>query len=566
MLLKNIIKQFLGIMILPLCLISCGSSSNSGIVEYNYLAVQVEDGDNWSIMDSSGKVVVKEEYSPKDEISIITPSGVYWVKSGIDDKFRLYSIDSPKKPITSEEYTYVTIFIDGKAFVSDGENPIQVIDTKGNVKKKLPREIRCVVAFDNVVSDMIAYVDKNSNFGYLDTDGNIVIEAQYDEAWSFSDGVALVSKKDDKSNKYYIIGENGKVKGEVDLDRYEVIQYNPIFTEGKLAVKEKADYNKLLYLGRDGKVALELSKKYEDCGYYSNYFGGYAVVEDKDGNEGIINDKGEFVIRMGKYDHLYNLKNGTFIVGNIGAKGKYGIVDGEDNVIIDADYSGGLLLMLGENYVMQDGSDYLLVDANGNEIKNSQFQNISASWYKQTISHDIKQIAADLVAQIETKGYTPILGKRNIKDIANVFNQKVEDQPRGKKYMDLPSFKADVYDVEVSLGFNERTLYEKTHKEVVNDGWFAHEKTISDGWFWNEDAMLEDVHFFIDNLHEDVNVERLSEEIFEALKKKGFKYAADGYYEAKNGDIFAGVGVTPGYKEISVTFYPYKEYSENQFE
>lgn len=551
-------------MILPLCLISCGGNSDSGILEFNYLAVQVEEDDNWSIMDSNGKIVVNKEYSPKDEISIITSDGVYWVKSGIDGKFRLYSIDSPKKPIISEEYTYATIFMNGKAFVSDGENPIQVINTKGKIKKKLPREIRLVNVYDNVVSDRIAFCDKNENFGYLDTDGNVVIEAQYDEAYSFSNGVALVGKKGE--NKLYIIGENGKEKGVIDLEKYEVVQYNPIFTEDKLAVKEKANYERLLYLGKDAKVALELSKNYVECGYYSNFFGGYAMVEDKEGNEGVINDKGEPVIRIGKYDHIYNMRNGTFIAGNNGPKDKWGIVDGEDNIIIDADYSGGLLLMLGDNYVMQDGSDYLLVDANGDEIKNSQFQKLSASWYRHAISHDIKQIADDIVSQIETKGYAPILGKRNIMDIVNALNQQAENQPRGKKYMDLPSFKADVYDVEVSLGFNERTLYEKTHKEVVNDGWFAHEKTISDGWFWNENAMLEDVHFFIDNLHEDVNVERLSEEIFEALKEKGFDYAADYYYEAKNGDKFAGVGVTPGYKEISVTFYPYKEYSENQFE
>lgn len=565
MLMKNIVKQFWGLIILPLCLISCGDNSDSGIFEYNYLAVQVEKGDNWSIMDSDGKIIVKEEYSPKDEISIITPDGVYWVKSGIDAKFRLYSIDSPKKPITSEEYTYATIFLNGKAFVSDGENPIQVIDTKGKVKKTLPREIRLVRAYDNVVSDRIAFCDKNENVGYLDTDGDIVIKAQYEEAYSFSDGVALVGKKGE-SNKFYIIGENGKEKGVVDLGRYEVIQYNPIFTEGKLAVKEKANYNKLLYLGKDGKVALELPKIYKDCGYYSNFFGGYAIVKDKDRNEGVINDKGEFVIRIGKYDNIYNLKNGTFLAGNNGAKDKYGIVDGEDNIIIEANYEGALLLMLGDNYVMRDGSDYLLVDANGDEIKNGQFQNIHASWYMQAISHDIRQIATDLVAQIETKGYAPILGKRNIKDIANALNQKTEDQPRGKKYMNLPSSKADIYDVEISLGFNERTLYEKTHKEVVNDGWFAHEKTVSDGWFWNENAVLDNVSFRIANLHEDINVERLAEEIFEALKEKGFDYAADYYYEAKNGDKFAGVGVTPGYKEISVTFYPYKEYSENQFE
>jgi len=551
-------------MFLALYLTSCGGGSDKSDFKLDYLAVQIEKGDNWSIMDANGKILVKEEYSPEDEISVVSPEGVYWVKSGIDGKFRLYSIDSPKQPIISDEYAYVTIFMDGRSFVSDGENPIQVIDTKGKVRNTLSKEIRAVMSFENIMSDRIAYVNKNGDCGYLDMDGDIVVEAQYYQVYPFSDGVALVENADE--NKLHIIANNGKEKGTIDLDRYEVANFLPIYKEGKLAVTEKANHNRLLYLGKNGEKVLEFPKNYERSGLYSNFYGGYAIVEDNEGNSGVINEDGEVVIRVGKYDKILNLRNGTFIVGYSGSKDKYGIVDSEDEIIIENNYNGALVYMFGDNYVMHDNADYLLVKPNGDEIKNSQFQNVSADWYKQVVFHNVQQIAADLVAQIETKGYTPILGKQNVKDIANALNQKVEDQSHGKKYMDIPSFKADVYDVKVSLGFNERTLYEKTHREVVNDGWFSHEKTVSDGWSWNENAMLENVYLIIDELHEEINVERLSEEIFKALGKKGFEYAADGYYEAKNGDKFAGVEVSPGYKKISVIFYPYKKYSENQFE
>lgn len=563
MLLKNYFKGFLGLISFSFLLTACGGNSDNGHFELDYLAVQVEKGDNWSIMDGDGKIVVKEEYSPKDEISVITPEGVYWVKSGIDNKYRLYSIDSPKKPLTSEEYTSVTVFIDGKAFVSDGENPIQVIDTKGKVKNTLSREIRNIAVMEK--QDIVLFADKNEKCGYLDMDGDIVIEAQYVQAYPFSDGVALVKKTDDEG-KLYIIGTNGKEKGKIDLGRYESSQFYPVFKEGKLAVKDKADNDNLVYLDKKGNVSLDFSKDYKERGTNSSFLGGFAIVEDKGGNEGVINDEGEIVIRPGKYDRVYNMGNGTFLVGDRGSKGKYGIVDSEDNFIIEKDYSGGIFTMLDGNYMMGEGSDYLLVTPNGKEIKDSEFQNASYKWYQFVAFHDVQQIATDLVAQIEPGGYTPIKGKQSIKDIANALNLKTENQKKGKRYVELQPLKADVYDAKVSLNFNERTMFEKTHKEMVNDGWFSREKTVSDGWFWNEDAMLEEVYIEMSNINAAINIEKLMEEVGKALEKNGFKVVADGpYYEAKNGDKYAGVSISTGYKRIELHFYPYKENSEDQF-
>lgn len=562
-------KQFIGLIISSLFLIACSKNSDGDQPCLKYIAVQIEEGDYWSIMDCNGKIIVKEEYSPDNVISPISQEGVYWVKSGIDGKFRLYSIDSPKTPITPKEYTAVTTFTDGKAFVNDGENPIQVINLEGKVENTLSTDIRRVWVggiqiYYSVVSDRIIYADKNRKWGYLDTNGHIAIEAQYDEVFPFNDNVALV-RKTKKDDKLYIIEKNGKEKGAVDLGRYDVYTsiIPPFFSEDKLAVTAKANDDRLLYLGKDGKVLLELPPKYNGCHHAagSNFHEGYAVVEDKKDNFGVINEDGECIIRLGKYESIFNLKNKTFLVQK---KDEFGIIDAEDNSIVDVNYDDGVYtIMLDENYIMKNGSDWLLVKPNGEEINNSRFHGIGFSPLTEIRFHDMKSIAEDLVAQIETKGYTPIAGKQNIKDITKTLHLKEEDQKLGTIYIEMPSFKSDVYDVEVGLGFDERTLSEKTHIEVVNDGWFSHEKTVSDGWHWNENAMLDHIHLRIDNIHEDINMENLSETIFQTLKKKGFEYAADGYYEAKNGDKFAGVSIETIDRGITLWFYPYKEYSKN---
>jgi hypothetical protein len=81
------------------------------------------------------------------------------------------------------------------------------VDTDGNVKVQFQ--------FTNEpksFSDGRAFVQgTNLKWGIIDTEGNIIVEPIYDEVFPFSDGVAVVSKMDEKWNKsYYIINLSGK--------------------------------------------------------------------------------------------------------------------------------------------------------------------------------------------------------------------------------------------------------------------------------------------------------------------------------------------------------------------
>ena len=581
MLMKNYFKQGLGFIAFALLLIACSGNPDKGRVECKYLPVQIESGDNWSIIDSNGKIVVKEEYAPEDEISFITPDGVYWVKSDDDNKYRLYSIESPKKPISEGEYVYASTFINGVSFVADGLHPIQIIDTKGNVKETLSKEIRVIHIDRRNFSNRVIYIDKAKNFGLLDLDGDIVVKAQYSKIYSFSNGVALV-EKEQEDNKLYIVGSDGKETGVIDLKKYKIIDYK--FSEGKLPVIEIGNDDRLLYLDKTGDIALEMPSKIRaNC--EASFLDGYAVISSEDvdgihiyddgriafaGKYGVINEKGETIIRVGKYDRIVNIGNGRFIVGK---NDKYSVVDSQDNAIAN-DYKGALILSFDGNFVMWEDS-YLIVDSEGKEIKNSEFEKFSDTWCENVVFTDIIGIASEIIVHISPKGYIPIIGKQQLGDIVNTLNLKKENQERGKRYIQLESFKADIYDVEVSLGFNESTLIEKTHKEVVNDGWFSNEKIVSDGWFWNENAMLQRVFLRVFGFDRTVDVEKLKETIGKMLENSGFKIVDDGpYYEVKNGDKYAGVYIESGYGEehglwrdyIEISFYPYKEYSENQFE
>ncbi len=575
MLMKNYFKQGLGFIAFALLLIACSGNPDKGRVECKYLPVQIESGDNWSIIDSNGKIVVKEEYAPEDEISFITPDGVYWVKSDDDNKYRLYSIESPKKPISEGEYVYVTNFVNENAFCSDGLNPIQVVDTKGNINKTLSKEIRGVRVLSEYSSDGVLYVDKTGKFaGLLDFEGDIITKAQYSEIYSFSEGVALV-EKEQENNKLYIVGSNGKENGVVDLNKYKVIDYK--FSEGKLPVIEIGNDDRLLYLDKTGDIALEMPSKIRaNC--EASFLDGYAVISSEDvdgihiyddngrialaGKYGVINEKGETIIRVGKYDRIVNIGNGRFIVSK---NDKYSVVDSQDNAITN-DYKAALTFSFDGNFVMWEDS-YVLVGSDGREIKNSEFEIFSNTKCLFAMFNDINQIASDLVAQIDPKGYKPIQYKQKLNEIVNVLNLNIEKHKSGNRFIKLESFKADIYDVDVYLEFDKDVLIEKTHKEVVNDGWFSQEKIVSDGWGCNDEAKLFSVSMDISKLDPNFNIELFKEIMGEKLEAKGFKVVADGpYYEIKTGDKYAGVYISVDDGYVQIAFYPYKEHSENQFE
>jgi hypothetical protein len=68
---------------------------------------------------------------------------------------------------------------------------------------------------------------ENGKFGFKDSTGNIVVEAKYDDAESFSEGLAAVSL----NNKWGFINKEGK---EVIPLKYDMVNW---FENGKARVK-----------------------------------------------------------------------------------------------------------------------------------------------------------------------------------------------------------------------------------------------------------------------------------------------------------------------------------------
>ena len=478
-----------------LLLTGCEQSGNWGKFPHlDYLPVQFEEGESWSIVDKNGKVIVREEYDPESAFSEIK-DGVFWVlNNGV---YQLFSVSQPKKPLTSEEFSRVTPFYAGRAVVANPNKPIRIIDTKGNTVATLPKDItRCYRFSDDGYA---VFEDENGHQGLLNTSGQKVLMTKYVNMEPVTEG--LVFAMAPETGNWVIMDVKGRKLGQFDYEEWS-------FREGKIVAGNfSSEDSPYIVLDKTGKKLFEVKKSMARWG--DGYLSGYLCFCNTDGKYGVVDDKGEVVIRA-KYDRLVNLGSGEF---GASKGGKDGVVNAKDETILDFDYSYVYYQKFGNNYLVRDGSSFLLVDKNGKKL--SDFENFHRMWagHEHVEYFDVASVAASLVKLIEDCE-RPISSK----SIAEKKGQTPEDY-RNKRYVeDDVQIKRNV-SVNLAFWYNSPVAEEKTHTEMVNDGWFTTQKTVSDGYRW-ADPQPKSV---IGTLHlsdvSNVDMEALYASVFELLKK-----------------------------------------------
>lgn len=467
--LKQAILAVSCVVITALTLCSCGKKSE---YDYEYLAVKMSKGEGWSIIDKNGKVVVNDEY-PSDATLSAVYDGVYWVQSG--NTYQLFSVDNPKRPIVDEGFTRATDFHAGRAVVSAPNQPIKVIDTKGKVVATLDKDIKRCYPFSE--NGYAVIVSSDNKYGVIDQNGKVTIKPEYAYMEDkFSDGVVLASKQSG-DNKFSVIDGNGKELGSIDSDKYSILG---IYSEDKILVMTNDDNRRFVVLDKSGNKLFEIKKA---GGYIAGaevkYVDGYIVFSNDEGRYGIANDKGEDVIRA-KYNSIMNLGNGEFAVQK---DGKWGIVDADDNVIIDLDYDFAIGFTLGGNYCVEDGNEYLIVkkDNKNTVLTSFSMMSYSASDYAKYID---ASIVVNRLVEYCNKFEKPL----PVSQISKFMGMSPSSYRRKQRISDLNERYEDVAVLSVSMNFDDYVTKDITHKEKVSYGLYSYDKTVVDGWEWT-DAM-----------------------------------------------------------------------------
>lgn len=499
--------------LLVICAYSCSvmSDSEDDTDKFYYLAVQMEKDGNWSIIDGDGKVIVKDEYPADNEIWIPTKKGVYWVKA--KNKFSLYSVDSPKKPLTSVDYDDVTDFNNGRAFVSVFGEPIQMIDENGKVIKTLSEDVSFVQAFSD---GMAAYRSKNKDlWGFLNKDAEVIVKPSFTYYLPYYDGYAVGQ---DDSKKWKVVDKDGKIVEDWGKSKYICVNK---YSDGVFCAVDTTDWSSLCYMDNKGNVAVKPAKKavYRYGFNCQRFHKGTAIVFDEDRNSGLIDKEGNFLIRYGKYKSLNRLSRGLFSATN--SNGNAGVIDKDENIVVSFNYSDWGGLSLGDNFLLKQGSYYVLVDADGKELKNCEYANLAINGNSLVQFVNIKSNIKAIVDLFSSNGFNPLNGKTDMPSIAKKYNLNLDDIMMYTRY-----FSTDVqvgeWSATAELFFDEYLKTELYHTEVQNDGWVSNEVTVSDGYGWNKDAILEKVIINV-SVPSDIAMEDLKERIRKSFIENGFK-------------------------------------------
>ncbi|NLW02187.1 MAG: WG repeat-containing protein [Clostridiaceae bacterium] len=264
------------------------ASATDNAREERYLYPAMNSDGKWGYIDSEGKVVVDFIY---DHAGFFA-EGVAAVS--LNDRFGLIDLDG--ETIVEPQYAHIGNFSEGLAHVvkiEAGASKHGFMNKDGDAFYK--------DYFDNNTGDFhdgLAVFEKDLNFGYVDTNGDIVIEPEYYMAYDFSEGLAVVA---DENDKHGFIDTNGNLVIPFRFDHYidGTYQYQG-FSNGLAAVCIDGKFG---YINKNGDFAIEPVFDYAE-----RFSDGLALVF-ADGLYGYIDTKGEFIIEPG-FESATSFKNG----------------------------------------------------------------------------------------------------------------------------------------------------------------------------------------------------------------------------------------------------------------
>jgi hypothetical protein len=211
------------------------------------------------------------------------------------------------------------------AFIDAGKYGL--INSKGEiVVKAIYDEIRDF--FDDVASASL-----NGLWGYLNLQGEKITDFKYKNVFPFSDGHGVVETLD---GKYFIINKNGGIDFECKFD-------TPVmFLEGLMLV---GDHGKYGFVNESGRIVIDL--KYDECLYTGTDSPQEVVRFYPYGfHEGLApvckNGKVAFIDKTGRqitefiFDFIEYFKNGIAVVSE---NDKFGIIDNKGNFILGPEYT-----------------------------------------------------------------------------------------------------------------------------------------------------------------------------------------------------------------------------------
>lgn len=193
--------------------------------------------------------------------------------------------------------------------------------------------------------------DNTKQYGFVNNDGKLVISTQFDEAWSFQEGLALI-KKDDKWG-YIKTDGSYAIKPSYD-DGWG-------FSEG-LAKVQKGD--KVGFINAQNQTIIPI--KYNDS---YNWFNEGLVTVSQGEKWAVMDKKGKALTKF-EYDYASSPAEDRILVGKLTKDDemKFGFVDSKGKLVIPMIYDFSTGFDEGTALVMK-GEEVAYINTKGEEVE-----------------------------------------------------------------------------------------------------------------------------------------------------------------------------------------------------
>lgn len=524
---SNFLKVALAILCAAPFFYSCNSSGDNEIDKIDLIPVKLSKDGNWSMINDKGEVVYDGEFKNAPTIAY---NGYFSVEEG--NGYTLYKDDAKKPEAVKnmEELKSIGYMEDGLIPVVFKNSRITLVNGKGESKFTLDpvkgvEIIQCNPAYKEGL--LLVKTDDNK-YGYFDTSGKVAIAPDYDEAYDFSEGLAVVGKESKDSTdtrmNYEVINKKGETVFKVK-EGYEL--KSNIYKNGYLRAEN--DDRHILY-DKKGEIVKLPAKIYE----IGDMNGQYIIFRNDDYEYGVADIKGEILIRP-KYDRIMFNGDESFFAWKKGDEKeiyRLNVKGEEEGKSLDFD----MILKFGKfGYLAKDGKTWQLLD---NE-------------YKQKGQEDFYDLYMDAshFSVIYSDYFNPASVAKVMVSMLNgdkVGNYKLGNTPEEV----LKDKKPSSYTYEASASLPDLSKDGFRYK-ISAMGYFTETMAYSDysyyssSYSWNKSSQLYEVSLNL-NCESEWGVDG-QKELVNALKEAGFKIVKEGKYEDQNiqvavaqkGNIFA---------------------------
>jgi len=311
--------------------------------------IPVKSGKEIQYIDRQGKIVINPQFKDatvfRDGLALVLTSG--------DDRLFGY-INEEGKYVINAKYKEATVFSEGLAWVVADNDAPSAINKKGDIKFTLTEAEKVRTFHDGLAAFSVLNEDGEEHWGFVNKEGNIVINAQFSDVSNFSEGKCSVRNSD---GKWGYIESDGQISINYQFDRAGD------FKNGRCVV---ASGGKKGAIDSDGKYIInpQFSEMVAD---------GDLFMINQGGKYGWCDLEGAFVINP-QFEAAFPF-NGNSLTPFESGNG-FGYINKEGKIIINPQFRVALPFNGDLALVATGGKTAGFIDIEGKYVINPQFDGI----------------------------------------------------------------------------------------------------------------------------------------------------------------------------------------------